>query len=288
MQTEQLRIVAGIDLSSMGRRVAERARIVAEGFDLPLHLVHVLEPLDEAMIDPSHARMMRDHQRHEAEKLRQWAAERSAVPVEMEVVNGSPSWALAQRAKTARMLVVGSSSIDNFSVGPIALRLAREARTDTLVVRRQPRVPYRKIIAAVDFSEHSRAAVQHGMDHFPGAEVTVLYSLPARFDPLMVEAGLFAEEVSASRSQRLMKATEKMEEFTAPWDGAVKTLVVDGPPISTIEETLRRRSADLIVVGSRGATATRMVLLGNVAEGLLDGAPCDVLVARTPSQFRRP
>lgn len=288
MQTEQLRVVAGIDLSSMGRRVADRARLVAEGFDLPLNLVHVLEAVEEAMIDPSHARLMRDHQTLEAEKLRQWTAERASVPVEMEVVKGSPSWTLAQKSKTARMLVLGSSSIDNFSVGPIALRLARESRTDTLVVRRQPRVPYRKIIAAVDFSEQSRAAVQHGMDHFPEAEMTVLYSLPARFDPLLVDAGLFAEEVSASRAQRLAKAAEKMESFVAPWNGMVKTLVVDGPPISTIEETLRRRGADLVVVGSRGATATRMVLLGNVAEGLLDGAPCDVLVARTPSQFRRP
>jgi nucleotide-binding universal stress UspA family protein len=288
VQEEQLQVVAGIDLSSMGRRVADRARLVAEAFEVPLQLVHILEPVDDAMIEPSHARLMRDHQRLEAEKIRVWTAERSSVAVGLEVVTGSPSWALAHRAKSARMLIVGSSSIDNFSVGPIALRLARYSQTDTLVVRRQPRVPYRKIIAAVDFSQASRAAVQHAMDHFPDAEVTVLYSLPARFDPLLVDAGLFAEEVTASRGQRLAKAEVRMTEFVAPWDGAVKSLVVDGPPISTIEETLRRRSADLVVVGARGATATRMVLLGNVAEGLVDGAPCDVLVAREPSRFRRP
>jgi nucleotide-binding universal stress UspA family protein len=285
---ENLQVVAGIDLSSMGRRVADRARIVAEAFELPLHLVHVLESVDEAMIERSHARLMRDHQHLEASKLRDWTAERSAVPVELEVVTGSPSWTLAHRAKTARMLVVGSSSIDNFSVGPVALRLAQMARADTLVVRRQPRVPYRKIIAAIDFSEQSRAAVRHALEQFPKAEVTALYSLPARFDPLLVDSGLFVEEVSVSRAQRLARAGERMAEFTRPWAGEVKSLVVDGPPISTIDETLRRRWADLVVVGARGATATRMVLLGTVAEGLVRSAPCDVLVARTPLQFRRP
>jgi nucleotide-binding universal stress UspA family protein len=51
---------------------------------------------------------------------------------------------------------------------------------------------------------------------------------------------------------------------------------------------VRRRGADLVVVGSRGATATRMVLLGTVAEGLVSRAPCDVLVARSKAPFRRP
>ncbi len=272
----------------MGRRVADRARLVAEQESLPLHLVHVLEPVEEAMIDPSHARLMRDHQRREATKLKEWTAGRSAVPVELEVVTGSPSWTLAQRAKSAALLVVGSSSIDSFSAGPIARRVAQMALVDTLVVRRQPRVLYRKVIATVDFSEQSRVSVDHALQHFPKAELTVLYSLPARFDPLLADAGLFQEEVTASRSHRLKRAADRMEDFVARWNGAIKTLVVDGPPISTIEETLRRRGADLVVVGSRGATSTRMVLLGTVAEGLVEGAPCDVLVARAPSQFRRP
>jgi nucleotide-binding universal stress UspA family protein len=144
------------------------------------------------------------------------------------------------------------------------------------------------VIAAVDFSEQSCAAVDHALVHFQDAEVTVLYSLPTRFDPLLADAGLFQEEVTASRAHRLKIATGRMEEFVRRWNGSVKTLVVDGPPVSTIEETLRRRGADLVVVGSRGATATRMVLLGTVAEGVVEGAPCDVLVARVPSHFRRP
>ena len=79
-----------------------------------------------------------------------------------------------------------------------------------------------------------------------------------------------------------------MEDFTAQWDGDIRTLVVDGPPTETIEEVVRRRGADLVIVASRGASATRMVLLGTVAEGLVTEAPCDVLVARAKAPFRRP
>jgi nucleotide-binding universal stress UspA family protein len=158
----------------------------------------------------------------------------------------------------------------------------------TLIVRRQPRVPYRKVIAAVDFSESSRASVDTALALFPGAEITALFSLPARFDPMLVEAGLFREELDKSRLLRLEAAQDLMAEFTESWGGGVRTLVMDGPPTETIDEVVRRRGADLVVVANRGASATRMVMLGTVAEDLLGAAPCDVLIARAPSAFRRP
>ena len=272
----------------MGRRVADRARMIAESTGAELSLVHVLEPFGEAMIEPGLARLMRDHQTFEAGKLADWVRERSSVPVNLEVVKGSPSWELAARGKGASLVVVGSSSIDAFAVGPVAKRVARKTTTDTLVVRRHPRVPYRRIIAAVDFSEQSRLAVNRALEAFPGADLTVLFSLPSRFDQILSDAGLYREELEASRGARLALAEARMEEFTTAWDGDIRTLVVDGPPTETIEEIVRRRSADLVVVASRGASATRMVLLGTIAEGLVTEAPCDVLVARAKNLFRRP
>jgi len=281
-------VVAGVDLTAMGRRVAERAGMMAEASGEPLHLIHVLEPVAEAMIEPSLARLMREHQKVEAEKLGGWAREKTGAEVDVEVVKGSPSWELTARAKSAGLVVVGSSSIDAFSLGPVARRVARKATSDTLVVRRQPRVHYRKVIAAVDFSEQSRAAVERALALFPGADITALYSMPSRFDSMLGAAGLFAEELEASRGVRLGMAQERMTEFTAPWNGDIRSLVADGPPTETIDEVVRRRGADLVIAASRGASATRMVLLGTVAEGLVTEAPCDVLIARSKAPFRRP
>lgn len=281
-------VVAGVDLTAMGRRVAERAGMMAESAGDRLRLVHVLEPVGEAMIEPSLAKLMREYQVAEATKLADWVTERASVEVDLDLVKGSPSWELTAAGKTASLVVVGSSSINAFSVGPVAKRVARKSTTDTLLVRRQPRVPYRKVIAAVDFSEHSRLAVNRAMDLFPGSDVTALYSMPSRFDPLLAGAGLFTEELEASRGARLRMAEERMAEFTAHWNSSIRTLVVDGPPTETIDEVVRRRGADLVIVASRGATATRMVLLGTVAEGLVSEAPCDVLVAKAKAPFRRP
>ena len=281
-------VVAGVDLTAMGRRVAERARIVAESSRVPLVLVHIMELVGEAFIEPGLAKLMRDHQVAQAEKLAARCRERSGVEVELEVVKGSPSWELVARGKNAELVVVGSSAVDAFNIGPVARRVAEMATCDVLVVRRQPRVPYRRIVAAVDFSEASRVAVERSLGLFPEADVTVLYSLPSRFDPILAEAGLFVEELEASRGSRIAKAEKKMVEFSSDWDGRLSTLVVDGPPAETIDEVVRRNNADLVVVANRGATATQMVLLGTVAEGLITHAPCDVMVARSRARFRRP
>ncbi len=281
-------IVAGVDLTAIGRRVADRAGMIAEAKGTDLHLVHVLEPVAEAMIDPGLSRIMRDHQKTAAEELAAWVGERTSANVSLEIVKGSPSWELASRAKTAELVVVGSSSVDAFAVGPVSRRVARKATADVLIVRRQPRVPYRRILAAVDFSEASRVAIDRAAELFPRAEITALYALPSRFDPILADAGLFKEELEASRVVRLEAANDRMTEFAQSWNGEVRTLVVDGPPTETIEEVVRRRNADLVAVGNRGASATRMVLLGTVAEGLVGRAPCDVLVARSKAAFRRP
>ena len=281
-------VVAGVDLTAMGRRVADRARLIAEAHDAPLRLVHVAEPTGEAMIEPGLARLMRDHVTEAANDLCDWCRSRSDIDVRLDVVKGSPSWELASRAKKADLVVVGSSTIDAFTVGPTARRVTEMSTSDALVVRRQPRVPYRRVIVGVDFSEASRMAIERAMKLFPDAQITALYSLPSRFDIVLARAGLFTEELDASRGYRLEAAADRMAEFTQSWNGQLNTVVADGPPTETIDEVVRRRNADLVVVGSRGASATRMVLLGTVAEGLVAHAPCDVLVVRSAGQFRRP
>ena len=221
-------VVAGIDLTTMGRRVADRARIVAEQQGTNLRLIHVMEPVAEALIDPGLVPIMRSHQASAAESLAKWCQSRTDIDVDLEVVKGSPAWELVARAKAALAVVVGSSTADAFTAGPVTRRVARKAVGDILVVRRQPRVPYRRVVVAVDFSEPSRLAVERAMELFPDAELTAVFSLPSRFDPMLSVAGLFQEEIEASRANRIEAAKDRMAEFALPWDGQLRTMIVDG------------------------------------------------------------
>lgn len=268
--------------------MADRARMLAEAHDLPLHLVSVNESAAEAFLDEGLGKLLFEQHRRNIEQVAAWCQARTTIPVTHEALRGSIGWELVREAKRAAILVVGTSSVDVERCGPIARRVAIMSGGNVLVVRRQPRSTYRKILIAVDFSQHSQLGVEAAISWFPGAEMTAVFSLPARWDPALADAGLFDVEVVAARSTRLRRAAERMEEFVAGWPGRVKPLVVDGSPPTAIDEVVRRRGVDLVVVTNRGAGATKMILLGTVADGVLEAMPSDVLVARVPGEFRRP
>lgn len=282
------RVVAGVDLSPIGRRVAERARLLADLHELPLHLVSVNESSSDAFLDDGLGRILAEHYRRNLVDVAKWIGARATVPITYQAIRGSIGWELVKEAKKAAIVVVGTSAVDVERCGPIARRVAIMSSGDVLVVRRQPRNTYRKVLAAVDFSVHSETAVEAALRWCPQAELSAIFSLPDRWDTALVESGLFEVEVEAARSQRLRKAVERMEEYVARWPGKVKPLVVDGSPATSIDEVVRRRGVDLVVVANRGAGATKMILLGTVADGVLETMPCDVLVARVPGDFRRP
>lgn len=280
-------VVAAVDLTPLGRRVADRARLVAETLGIDLTLLHVIEPMAEAFIVDEVAELLRRHRRSAAEAMGDWVRSRTDRAVSVVEVKGSPVWEIARASKSAELTVVGTSTLDHGRVGPVASRVAEAARGDVLVVRRQPRATYRHVVIACDLSDSSARGVELASALAPEAKLTLVYALPTRFDGYMAEAGMYPEEIESSRRQRLANARAALEEVADQWEG-VEPAVVDGPPIEAIEEVVRRRGADLLVTTSRGAGATKLTLLGTIAAGLTEAAPCDVAIARIPGDFRRP
>ena len=171
------RVVAGIDLTPIGRRVAERARMLADTHQLPLHLISVNESSSEAFLDEGLGRLLFDRYSHNLAQVATWIEGRANVPVTHQALRGSIGWELVREAKKASIVVVGTSAVDVERCGPIARRVSIMSTGDVLVVRRQPRTPYRKVLAAVDFSHHSQAAVEAALRWYPDADLTAIFSL---------------------------------------------------------------------------------------------------------------
>lgn len=281
------RVVAAIDLSPLGRRVADRARIIAEQHGLPLVLVHAVDPAEFGFLDREERAAFMNSSRLLTESLVEWVEQRTSAPVEAVIAEGSAARQVVKHAKDADIIVAGTSSLDAERVGPITKRLARKARVGVVAVRRQPRSPYRRVLAAVDLSDRSSTAVELARWLAPEGEVVATYSLPARFDTVLRQSGMEESQIAEFGQRRLARATDAMEEFVGRWND-VKPQVLTGPPAASIDEEVRRRSVNLVTVGSRGAGGSSMVLLGAVAEAILDSVPCDVGISRVEGSFRRP
>jgi nucleotide-binding universal stress UspA family protein len=62
----------------------------------------------------------------------------------------------------------------------------------------------------------------------------------------------------------------------------VETAVCEGYAATVIVEEAATRAVDLIVIGTHGLSGLKHMLLGSIAERVVQKAPCPVLTVKTP------
>jgi nucleotide-binding universal stress UspA family protein len=87
--------------------------------------------------------------------------------------------------------------------------------------------------------------------------------------PLSEEGKAFVSVVEEVRSRALAEGA-----------AAVESVLLQGDVVETLLDWLSHHHQDLVVVGSRGLTRGRRLFLGSVSSGLVNRAPCPVLVVR--------
>lgn len=125
--------------------------------------------------------------------------------------------------------------------------------------------PARQILVATDFSDNAEAAL--------GVAVRYARELHARLHLLHV---FWGGEVEVT--QLLADAVAQ-----AGPDVPVTVAGTGGDPAEEILRYATRHPIDLIVVGTHGRTGMSRVLLGSVAERVMRGARCPVLVVPAPA-----
>src|SRR5262249_4518484 len=132
--------------------------------------------------------------------------------------------------------------------------------------------PVQHVLVATDFSDSADAAL--------GVAIQYVRSFHARMHLLHVFA---AGEVEVT--QLLADAAAQ-----AGPDVPVSVAGTGGDPAEEILRYARRQAIDLIVVGTHGHTGVSRLILGSVAERVVRGARCPVLVvpARRPSLVAMP
>jgi nucleotide-binding universal stress UspA family protein len=141
------------------------------------------------------------------------------------------------------------------------------------------------ILVPTDFSADADAALEHALDFAKlfGARIHLLhayYLAPQAATPWSYSfpAGLI-DEVRQDATRRI----EQLRERVKARGLEVSSEVSGEPPSLAIIAAAERQRADLIVMGTRGLTGVKHVLLGSVAERTLRHAPCPVLTVKAPS-----
>jgi nucleotide-binding universal stress UspA family protein len=142
-------------------------------------------------------------------------------------------------------------------------------------------VTINRILCPIDFSEHSRRALDHAVAiaRWYDASVTALYVFsPAPMAAVGPGSVMFEPIVLTDIDfQRLGDDVRAFAAAETASGVVLHTVVRQGLPATEIDSYAREMRADLIVVGTHGRSGVERLVLGSVAERLLRRAPCPVL-----------
>lgn len=193
-------------------------------------------------------------------------------------------------AKGADLLIVSAfGAKPDLGLGTVAGGCVRHAMSRVLLLRDTQSGPFKCVVACVDFSETSLRALDDAarLATQDGAALHILHVFEAPWTRLSYEGPAAAAALQKEYRDGLER---RLREFAATLGRGLDYLkpvyaVADDQGHRTgIVEYARRVNADLIVMGTRGRTNLRDVLLGSTAERTLRQSPCSVLAVK-PRNF---
>lgn len=142
---------------------------------------------------------------------------------------------------------------------------------------------YAKLLVPLDGSELAEAALPHAeqVAHHFSAEIILLRVVVSPYavvapDLVLATPGLNMAELAAHAQRYLDQVADRLRDRGLN----VRTVVTEGPVAEVIIEHAEALGTDLIVMSTHGRGGISRWVYGSVAERVLQGAPCPVLLIR--------
>ncbi|NJN64912.1 MAG: universal stress protein [Acidobacteria bacterium] len=142
---------------------------------------------------------------------------------------------------------------------------------------------WKTVLAPTDFSEHSRRGLWLARDiaREQSARLVVLHVVVDAVPALLPDvAGFRYDEIAESLAKR---AQDMLPEFFPDSERAgvdVTFRLEFGVPHDEIVRVATEVPADLVCIATHGRTGAAHLLIGSVAEKVIRGCPCPVLVTK--------
>lgn len=297
-------ILVAIDFSTGSRAALDQAVRIASQHDAKLHVLHVIDHEALATLAERRREPFESAAQNATEggrkALDSWLAQ-SRLPEghEVSIVTGAPLHEILENVKSlkADLLVAGiaGSGENAAGAGSVSGKLARKSSVDVLLVRADQSQPFQKIVACVDFSEHSHRVVALAREIAvqDSASVDFLHVWKDPGSMLSVigpfgESGLSMANVSVPPHEELVNAIQtQLHDFVKDASQGInahEVLHEDRNLGRGIADHAQQTAADLIILGALGRTNLRYLLLGSTAERVLTRLPCSVLVVKPPHE----
>lgn len=296
-----MRILLATDFSTD----AETARALIAGMAVPagsaVRVVHAVEPLPmvAAFAPAAVTTISEGAERQAREQLRTAAAglEGPGRTVDVAIGYGRGADVVIDEALAFHpdLIVMGSrgrGAIASAVLGSVSAEVIDRAPCPVLIARK-------KTLSAVLLADDGSASAALGAalvtaPFLRGTAVRVVSVVDSPYplltgDPTgagtMAAVSAYEEVLPILREAHAKVARERVASLAAAGVTA-SAEIREGDTVAELVASAVDHRDDLVIVGSRGKTGIRRLVLGSVARGVLFAAPCSVLVAHPPAPAR--
>jgi len=299
------RILCPIDFSDASTHAIDQAVAFASWCQARITVLHVCSPMHltdtglelsgpgEAIHNPE-TEHLRTRTAAHCE-----AATTAGIGLDILIDRGQPASRILERASSlpADLIVMGTHGSGGFQhlvLGSVTERVLRKASCPVLTVppraQATSRLPFQRLLCAVDFSDASLTALQYAFSlaQESDAELTILHVVewPWREPPPPSASELPPDQALALAEYRRYcehTATARLKSLVAESVPATRlpaTRISHGKPYVETLRLATEDSADLIVIGVHGRNAIDLHLFGSTANQIVRRATCPVLTVR--------
>lgn len=289
-------ILVASDFSETATLALDRAIEIALRHQSEIAIVHVMQlelppltPPEMIVLPPDYEEMLREAC---SEGLAQAAsrAREAGVRVREILERGRAAARITECAEAiqADLIMVGTRGNTGFKhllLGSVAEEVVRTARQPVLTVHPgddRPIEPVRRLLFPTDFSPVADQALGAATRYLSGsenAEILLVHTfhIATSVVPLAGFGRGKLPQLVENAKQLALEATEPAVRALRAEGHEVEVLVVRGDPAEVVTELAAERDVDIIVMGTRGHSKLRQLLLGSTAERVVEHAPCPVL-----------
>ncbi|MBU6391369.1 MAG: universal stress protein [Planctomycetota bacterium] len=146
-------------------------------------------------------------------------------------------------------------------------------------------IKLKKILCPIDFSACSKHALSYAID-LSAKESASLYLIHV-IEAHLSGIGDILKQLDLLLDDKQIEDNLKMRLISLLPDDVrkstfVEPIIAKGIPFVEIVNTAKDKRTDLIVMGTHGKTGLEHILIGSVAERVIQRAPCPVLSIRLP------
>lgn len=271
-------ILCPVDFSRASIDAFNYATSFANKLGAKITLIHVMPSLNTMPIDTTDKDLIEDTLKEEKIKREQHLhklSKQNSLVTQTIIKEGRSYEEIVKFAelKAFDLILLGAtgiSEIEETPLGSTALKVARKAQCSVLVVKQQREARIKKILVPTDFSKYASHALKfsYALQSYFNAQIHLLHVIDYW-------------EYSGKSPEILNAAKKYLEDETKKFNHDIENhLVINTNIVTAVKDYCKDKKIDLIVMGTRGTSGFKRLLLGSTSEKHLWLSPIPIVLTR--------